>query len=265
MWLFRRSRVPGAGALYTSRWSRWRAISPEKSRFSPEVEVVQHPDEAAWLRPRLLPSGHGLGTRTGSVVPTGFDSYVSVFHPPTIGGREGRREARWSDVAERTGSRTHPGMQWDAIAHTGDDDGLIDVGNPWPGSLTQAQSRSLAEILRRYTSTPEQCWFAVWEGWADLPETNAIRVRHPSRKFILLSGELDAVTRPLWAPPQRGEAYNYQSPNLWWPEDQAWVVGTELDFRWTYVASSAACIDDIVGDQRLEAYEVRVDDRGDEH
>jgi hypothetical protein len=45
----------------------------------------------------------------------------------------------------------------------------------------------------------------------------------------------------------------YRSPNLWWPDDRAWCVVTEIDFTWSYIGGSSACIEQILGAADLEA------------
>ncbi len=37
-----------------------------------------------------------------------------------------------------------------------------------------------------------------------------------------------------------------QTPNLWWPEDRAWFVATEIDLAWTYVGGREALIEQLV-------------------
>ncbi len=49
-------------------------------------------------------------------------------------------------------------------------------------------------------------------------------------------------------------------PNLWWPDDRAWCVATELDMQSTYIGGSRACVDQLLGDDRLEVYEVQPSD-----
>lgn len=48
----------------------------------------------------------------------------------------------------------------------------------------------------------------------------------------------------------------HQSANLWWPDDHAWCVATEIDINTTYIACSEACRDDILAMPELEAFEV---------
>ena len=44
-----------------------------------------------------------------------------------------------------------------------------------------------------------------------------------------------------------------QSANLWWPDDRAWFVATDVDLMTTYVGGSAACIADLLAADGLEA------------
>jgi hypothetical protein len=36
---------------------------------------------------------------------------------------------------------------------------------PLEGDLPRDHLRALVELLRRFTTTPSVCWFAVWEGY----------------------------------------------------------------------------------------------------
>ena len=58
-----------------------------------------------------------------------------------------------------------------------------------------------------------------------------------------------------------------QSPNIWWPEDRAWCVATEIDSLDTYIGGSKACIERVLGHPDLEALPIglgaRVDASGD--
>ena len=47
--------------------------------------------------------------------------------------------------------------------------------------------------------------------------------------------------------------WSYRSPNLWWPDDRAWCVATEVDYSWTYVAGTVSCIEELLNDPTLEA------------
>jgi hypothetical protein len=191
----------------------------------------------------------------GSIVPTGFEAYARVFHPATRRDRDKLVEVRWSDVALAYDRVMHPLAEWGSLTSSWRNRDLEPIWDnpPSTGSLTSELARSLAEVLARHTQTPERCSFAVWEGYGGLDErlSGAARFTLPQRPMILLRGPAAAATGAV-------DAWG-QSANLWWPEDHAWCVGSEIDLMSTYVGGSASCIDAILSAQRLEALPASVD------
>jgi hypothetical protein len=55
----------------------------------------------------------------------------------------------------------------------------------------------------------------------------------------------------------------WQSPNIWWPEDRAWCVATEIDSFDTYVGGNEACIERILACRGLEALPATIEARFD--
>ncbi len=51
----------------------------------------------------------------------------------------------------------------------------------------------------------------------------------------------------------------YTSPNLWWPDDRAWIVVTEVDGYSTYVGGGHTAIEDVLASTDVEAIEVTLD------
>jgi hypothetical protein len=45
----------------------------------------------------------------------------------------------------------------------------------------------------------------------------------------------------------------HQVANLWWPQDRAWCVATEIDLAWTYVGGPAGLIGQLLAETRIEA------------
>lgn len=80
------------------------------------------------------------------------------------------------------------------------------------------------------------------------------RVRLPGRDYLLFVGELAAAVDAGWRP--LPELTLFQSPNLFWPQDRAWCVATEIDFDSTLVAGSASLIDRILVAPGLDAWPV---------
>jgi hypothetical protein len=159
---------------------------------------------------------------------------------------------------------------------------------PAEGSLPIPERRALIEILRGATSTPERCWFCMWEGWGDLDACGVEeRVELPQRRYFLCGGAVEmalafppkVIRAGLWAfrvgtpeadyPRLQAETlermksaprFADQCPSLWWPDDRAWMVATDVDHAWTYVGGSAALIEALLGDDRLEALPARLTD-----
>jgi hypothetical protein len=51
-----------------------------------------------------------------------------------------------------------------------------------------------------------------------------------------------------------------QSPSLFWPEDRAWCVATEIDLDSTYVGGSPQLIEALLNDPRFEAWPAQLED-----
>jgi len=89
------------------------------------------------------------------------------------------------------------------------------------------------------------------------PEVYAPRVNLPKRGYFLLEGPLDAATDLGWTV---GDAFFPQSPNLFWPQDHALCIASEIDLCCTLVAGSQVMVEELVADSRLEAWRVQPDD-----
>jgi hypothetical protein len=70
-------------------------------------------------------------------------------------------------------------------------------------------------------------------------------VRLPGRDYILFR-----------APVAKAAGWE-DGPNLWWPDDHAWCVASEIDFLYTYVGGSQELVDAIVRDPAIEALPAR--------
>lgn len=223
----------------------------------------------SWIVARM-----GKWSTVACVVPAGFRAYARVFHPARTG--DARREVRWSQVAAANGRVAHPAMEWASITgafrylHSGDSQPGIWDQQPATGSLPQNIVQELAATLSGHTQTPDRCWFAIWEGYGGLPYLGSLRPQRlaiPNRNMILLSGPLSAMLDEsfdeAWyrAAPQLGEPHDYRSPSLWWPDDHAWCVGTDVDLNSSYIGASAACIDELLSNQRLEILPVDADQK----
>ena len=224
---------------------------PPVIRLAPGVAAATDTAVAAWLSGRMLPPVSAR-TLVGGVIPTGFEAYARVFHPASAGSQP----YRWSAAAAWAGRVVHAEMQWEAItAHVRPSN----EQEPWNDEpvlgCCPAQVREpLAELLRAHTRTPHHCWVCIWEGYGGVEDALAgvPRVHHPWRDYALLQAPLELIASGVLTD-------EWAQPNIWWPDDQAWCVATEIDCRSTYVAGTADCIHDLLADARLESLATQPD------
>jgi hypothetical protein len=177
----------------------------------------------------------GFGAGLGSIVPAGYAAYARLLHP----ARRGRAKLRWHELAA---GPIDPAARYEALAAPG-------VQPPFTGTLDCDELRALVDLL-----APAECWFGVWAGFGWVPDPPpAPLLALPERPLLLYRGPVAAATA-LCDPFE-------QSPTLWWPEDRAWCVASEVDFHSTYVAGPRPLIDRLLGDERIEALEVTAGDR----
>jgi hypothetical protein len=243
--------------------------------------------QAGWIAQRLTPwDGDHIIT---TVIPAGFEAYARVLHPvdtPENGGSL----VRWAGVAAWSGMPLRPDAQFHSIALPpadpgGSAPGAAAGGTPMEGSLYTEDAKALAAIIREWTSTPEDCWFCVWDGygWEGVtvyavlaadgepppevvlepprdpvpgPVRAGPRVLLPHREYLLYRGPAEDVVAPATLRGTRG-----QCANLWWPADHSWCVATEIDLPWTYVGGQPGLIDAILADDRIEAQPAAPDDQ----
>jgi hypothetical protein len=257
-----------------------------RSQFRP----VSDASAADWVLSGIGPFGSGVG----GLVPHGFGAYARVFHPAWgVGGRP----VTWGEVAAWSGRVMHPLAQFGALAAPVRGHG--ESPRPWRetpdvGTMPPAALAALCDVLSRHTGSADRCWFCVWDGYhsgvssrvtatftasapppsgraaegeedesaggesldAGLPAEIADGpvVALPERTYLLLGGPLYAAGE-LSMP-----GVSFQSPNLFWPDDHAWCVATEIDLDSTYLGGSPALVRDLLADERLEACPVSEDD-----
>ncbi len=238
---------------------------------------------------RLASRLHPFGLGVASVVPDGFPAYSRILHPARGINDE---QIRWADVALKSGSTMHRLAQFHAISRPPVAVSEVAVGPPEPGNLPPNLLRVLCSALAEHTSTPDSCWFCLWDGYGWLHDsgvspmefrpsgtvvppastlagaTDSVslspvlraavssppRVNLPYRDYLLFEGPLEAATEFGWIMP--GGAFVPQSPNLIWPHDHSWCVASEIDLLSTLVAGSKALAENLSADPPLEVWRV---------
>ena len=209
-----------------------------------------------WIRDRLLPvrDGDRVTFRVGSIVPTGFEAYCRIFHPAyrrvTVAGKTEHRPVRWRQVAEDNGKVFHNLAHWHTFL------GRATISRfqhpewgttPKVGELDHREAGLLASLLSRNTGTPHRCNFAWWEGGFHGDRKRLEAVEIGEYQYFVYQRELDET------PPR-------DSPNLWWPEDRAWCVATDVDSFFTILGGSQDCVNKVLFHNEFEALPVNVYD-----
>lgn len=250
-------------------------VEMRNGAMDPRLRAVTDVSPADWV-------ADGIGSFASGVaglVPPRFAAYARILHPARS---RDERPVRWAEVAAWAGRTVHPLAQFHAISrpHQGAGRGPA----PWdeepsPGHLEPSLLAALCDTLARHTGATDRCWFCLWEGFGWIhgspavaimgspgpvppafpPEViNGPRVRLPGRDYLLFSGPLEAAAGMGWQ--VSADWFDPQSPNLFWPDERAWLVATEIDLDSTYVGGSADLVDALLADERLEAWRARPTD-----
>jgi hypothetical protein len=185
----------------------------------------------------------------GAYLPLKDAAFVRVMNPvrSDVGA-----PASWASIAGE-GFVVDATTEWYDMADDRPDDRPDDRSDDRPdeGSLDPETARSLARILRSHTTTPAECSFLVWEGYAGFRDDllPAVTIELTSgRPMLVLSGDLDdgaeSVEETPWC----------RTPQWWIPADGAWLVGNDIYGMSVYVAGTADAIAEILADETIEAY-----------
>jgi hypothetical protein len=237
-----------------------------------DVKPSDAVENADWIAPRL----HRFSAYdVGAVVPTGFAAYARILHPAFTQ----EREVRWAEVAAWSGRIIHPEVQFHALVPSPPGQ---ERGNepftfaPRNGVLPQSQVRALVGVLSRHTSINDKCWFCLWDGYGDFNASAFVRAyknsfagrwkrwrtehlrvsfRNSKRRRVPARLVTPNAQRSycLFSGPVRKAAGWRDGPNLWWPDDRAWCVASEIDLAYTYVGGSRELIEEILEHPALEA------------
>ena len=236
---------------------------PAMSREPVGVELLKSVEPAKWVTGRLRDWSAEEGSLVTTRIPEGFEAYARIFHPAEYQSEDKEwHRVSWATVAQWYGKVVHPQMDFSKLTNLDWLEHPSWGSRPHVGTLPKEECRPLMDVLSEFTTTPERCYFAIWEGYGGLDERvgrGVPKLASPSagRKYYVFRGPLDSVMSFCqWD-------FFLQAPNMWWPEDRAWCVSTEIDDLDTYVGSSAACVERVLAHPELEALPIAIDARMD--
>lgn len=250
-------------------------------------------DEAEWLSPRLrssgsvasiVPDGFPAYVRIFHPSRGPYDQLSTWAEVAARSGRTMHRLAQFHAIEQHRASVDHESRSYGEVIN-----GLVNPPNN--GSLQSDLLAALCEILAEHTTTRESCFFCLWDGHGWLPDKptggdlvftasadslknttstaiqpspvlppfptdveNQPRIDLPFRSYFLFEGPLGAANQFGWR--LTDDCFMPESPNLFWPEDRAWCVASEIDLYCTLVAGSEALAKTLIADKRLETWRV---------
>jgi len=198
-----------------------------------------------WLQASLTT----FAKNVSSFLPGNLPAYARVYHPFDSNGEL----STWRDQLALSGKQARDPAEAEDFAHYGTPDVQARVG-----TLAKPVIEVLLQHLGPATTTPDNCYFAVWEGFGGsaVPHALTPKLKLLHRAYHVFGGPIAAALTSYDAMQFEHPGWpHHMSANLWWPADHAWCVATEIDFAWTYVGASRACIDALLANPSLEAVE----------
>ena len=113
------------------------------------------------------------------------------------------------------------------------------------------------EILSRYTATPDDCYFCLWDGWGcEVTGDDVPMVKIPNREYWLFRGALtdwndwgSSYQSGIW----RG---GMPDPAFIWPADHSWCVANDVDPDFAVIGGPTEAIELLIADPRIDAVAV---------
>ncbi|SEQ14468.1 hypothetical protein [Microlunatus flavus] len=133
-----------------------------------------------------------------------------------------------------------------------------DLPDDHPSELEQV--RLCLEVLAGWTTTPDTCWFAVWDGYpgsldvpADLPRFDVVGEGLGAvRRYGLLRGSVSDLEH--WDEVAPGFL---AAPAFVWPDDRRWCLAKDVDPHWAGIGGEPPAIEALLDRTDLDV--VRTD------
>ncbi|MBL0171751.1 MAG: hypothetical protein IPP90_13705 [Gemmatimonadaceae bacterium] len=227
-----------------------------------------HPTDCDWVIERLDWGSCDVGT----CIPQGFEQYLRILHPAHRHAANGHAvPVLWCDIASANGCTMAEVMRRFSVGGLPSEFGSIESEErehggtamwqraPGIGSLPGGLCMRLVSVLTKHTQTPASSILGIWDGYGGVlypPDEIGMMDLPFLRRLYLYQRPLSAVMRTF----QFHGSRSYRAPNLWWPADRSWCVATEIDYAWTYVGGTDACIAEIAADRMFESLPARIDE-----
>ncbi|ORI20029.1 hypothetical protein BJD99_00465 [Rhodococcus sp. 1163] len=122
-----------------------------------------------------------------------------------------------------------------------------DFANDGPSEI--AQLGIAVSTLVRFTTTPHECYFLIWEGYENLDHFKSATVSIPERPCYLFRGTAEDVSR--WKD-ARDDSGELPIPAFVWPADRAWCIANDVDPHFATIGAGESAIADLLRTARID-------------
>ena len=133
------------------------------------------------------------------------------------------------------------------------------IDNDHPPEMEQ--TRLALECLGQFTTTPEDCYFCIWEGYGDeyIPPSVLVgpMVTIPHRRYFLLNGSLDDLGS--WE--EIFGSVGSFPPAFAWPADHSWCFARDVDPHWAGIGAEQTAIDTLLNAPELDVVPAQPSER----
>ncbi|MGC5259384.1 hypothetical protein ACPXCG_23850 [Gordonia sp. DT218] len=124
----------------------------------------------------------------------------------------------------------------------------------------------IVDMLAQHTSTPQECFYAIWSGWSGLNAHGAATFAIPGRSYSLFRGTAHCLPHdPTYPYADETKDWQLPIPTLIWPSDHAWFITNDLDPHFATIGASEAAIATLLTDTDTDSRIDIVVDKCPEH
>lgn len=108
------------------------------------------------------------------------------------------------------------------------------------------------QLLARFTTTPDECYFCMWNGWSTIDIDSPPNFVIPHRDYWLFRGALTDFADWNSADPACWPYGDCPDPAFVWPADRSWFVANDVDPHFASIGADAEAVALIMADQRID-------------
>lgn len=161
----------------------------------------------------------------------------------------------WSDLAVRgpLGYEAYARLRFiPDPSHPGQCEGEADVDGE---VLPEIEQMAIAVTrLADFTTTPDDCYFAIWEGWGGPELVGPVQIPFVNREAVLFNGAASDLLD--WVDSRDNSSPdNLPIPSFIWPADRAWCIVNDVDPHFATIGASSAAIRGLLSCTTIDATE----------